>query len=78
VTLWLGYIGGAAIGLGLVAQFAAERWFHRPIPWFEVAEWFTAFGWVQISLLLVALVIIRRILLRISEPDQHPEYGGRR
>jgi ubiquinone biosynthesis protein len=77
VTLWLAYVGGAIVGLSLIAQFVAERWFHRPIPWFEIAEWFTSFGWVQILLLLVALVIIRRILIRISEPDRHPEYGGR-
>ena len=77
VTLWLVYAGSAAVGLGLIAQFAAERWFRRPIPWFEILEWLTSFGWVQLLLLGVALIVMRRVLIRLSEPDRHPDYGNR-
>jgi hypothetical protein len=29
-------------------------------------------GWVQIAVLLGALVVIRRVLLRMNEPDRTP------
>ena len=67
----------AAFGLIVIAEFIAERWFGRPLSWLEIAEWLTTFGWLQVLLLAVALVIVRRIHIRLNEPDRHPDYGRR-
>jgi hypothetical protein len=67
----------AGFGLVLIAEFISERWFGRPLSWLEVAEWLTTLGWLQIVLIAVALVILRRIHIRLNEPDRHPDYGRR-
>ena len=67
----------AAFGLIVIAEFIAERWFGRPLSWLDIAEWLTTFGWLQVLLLAVALVIVRRIHIRLNEPDRHPDYGRR-
>ncbi len=73
VTLRFIFFAGAAVGLMLITQFVAERVFQRPLSWFEITEWLTSFGWIQLSLLVVALVIIRRLLFRMTEPDRRPD-----
>jgi ubiquinone biosynthesis protein len=67
----------AGFGLVLIAEFISERWFGRPLSWLELAEWLTTLGWLQIVLIAVALVILRRIHIRLNEPDRHPDYGRR-
>jgi ubiquinone biosynthesis protein len=56
-------------GLGLVADFLAERWFGRQIPWSASLESVVSIGWFQIIILLVAVVIVRRVLIRVTAPD---------
>ena len=60
-----------------VARFMAppHRWFGRELSWFDIAEWLTSFGWVQIALLAIGLVIVRHILIQLSEPDRNPDFG---
>jgi ubiquinone biosynthesis protein len=60
-------------GLGLVADFLAERWLGRQIPWSAIVEFVVSVGWFQIAILLVAVVIVRRILMRVSQPDTPQE-----
>jgi ubiquinone biosynthesis protein len=67
--LKLGYIVGVAVALGLVADWIASRWFGHTIDWAPLLERATSFGWVQLLLIIIALVIIRRIVIRLSLPD---------
>jgi hypothetical protein len=60
-------------GLGLVVDFLAERWFGRQIPWSAIVESVVSVGWFQVTVLLVAVVIVRRILMRVSQPDAPQE-----
>jgi predicted unusual protein kinase regulating ubiquinone biosynthesis (AarF/ABC1/UbiB family) len=75
VGLELTSVAGGALALMLIAQFVAQRWFGRELDWYEIAEWLTTFGWVQAVLLVIALVILRHIHIRLTEPDRHPDYG---
>jgi hypothetical protein len=68
-VLKLGYLIGAAIAIGLVADAIAKRWFRYEIDWAAMLERATTFGWVQLALIAVILVIIRRIIIRLNMPD---------
>lgn len=67
--LKLGYLVGVAIGIGLVADAVSRRWFGRGLDWTTILEHATTFGWVQLVLIAIVLVIIRRIVIRLSLPD---------
>ena len=73
MVLRLAYLAVAVVGIGVVADFVAQRWFGRQIDWSTVVETAASFGWLQILLLLAALVVIRRVLLRMNEPDRRPD-----
>ena len=60
------------VGIGLVANLISQRWFARQISWTETLEAAAAIGWVQIPLLIIAIVVIRRLLIRMGEPDRQP------
>jgi len=65
----LGFLIGLGIAGGLVANFIARRWFGHEIDWSPILEKATSFGWVQLVLIGVCLVILRRIMIRLSLPD---------
>jgi hypothetical protein len=67
--LKLGYLVGVAVGLGLIADAVSRRWFGRGLDWTSILEHATTFGWVQLVLIAIVLVIIRRIVIRLSLPD---------
>ena len=67
--LKLGYVVGLAIGAGLIADAVARRWFGHEIDWAPMIERATTFGWVQLALIAVLLLIIRRIVIRLNLPD---------
>src|SRR5262245_1131053 len=69
LVLKLGYFVAAAIGVGLVADAVARRWFGHEIDWHAMLERATTFGWIQLALIAVLLVLIRRIVIRLSLPD---------
>jgi ubiquinone biosynthesis protein len=69
LVLKLGYFVAAAIGVGLVADAVARRWFGHEIDWHSMLERATTFGWIQLALIAVLLVLIRRIVIRLSLPD---------
>jgi ubiquinone biosynthesis protein len=67
--LKLGYLVGVAVALGLVADWVSSRWFGQAIDWAPILERATTFGWVQLVLIIVLLVVIRRIVIRLNLPD---------
>jgi ubiquinone biosynthesis protein len=67
--LKLGYLVGVAVAFGLIANTVARRWFGYEIDWSPLLERATTFGWVQLALIGILLVIMRRIMIRLSMPD---------
>ena len=69
LVLKLGYLVAAAVGIGLIADAVARHWFGREIDWAWVLGNATTFGWLQLVLIAVLLVVIRRIVIRLGLPD---------
>jgi len=47
----------------------ARRWFGYEIDWASMLERATTFGWLQLALIAILLVVIRRIVIRLNMPD---------
>ena len=69
LVLKLGYLIGFAWGAALIADYVSRHWFGREIDWTPILERATTFGWVQLALIAVVLVVIRRIVIRLNLPD---------
>jgi ubiquinone biosynthesis protein len=69
--LRVGYLVGAGWGIALLTDFAARRWFGREIDWTPIREAATS-GWTQLLLLVLGLILIRRIVIRLNQPDTRP------
>ncbi len=67
--LKLGYLVGIGIGIGLIVDTVSRRWLGYEIEWASILERATTFGWVQLTLIAVVLIVIRRIGIRLSMPD---------
>jgi ubiquinone biosynthesis protein len=76
MLLRLTYVAVIVVGLAVAAEFVAERWFGRQIPWSAILEAAASVAWLQIILALAALVVLRRVLLRMNEPDKRPDSTG--
>ncbi len=75
VLLKVVYVAASVAGVALLADFVARRWFDREISWRGIAEWMVSFDWVYVILIVVGLVLLRRILIRLSAPDKKPDAG---
>jgi predicted unusual protein kinase regulating ubiquinone biosynthesis (AarF/ABC1/UbiB family) len=69
LMLKLGYLVAAAVGIGLVTDGISRHWFGLEIDWASILEQATTFGWIQLALIAIILVIIRRIVIRLNLPD---------
>ena len=65
----LGFLVAAGVGLGLIADLISRRWFERQIDWTALTERVTNFGWLQLFIIAVLLIVVRRIILRLNQPD---------
>ena len=63
------FLAGALVAVGLVVDVVARRWFRADIDWSDLLSRATSFGWVQVLLIAAALVVIRRIIIRLNQPD---------
>ena len=75
LLLKLCFMAGAVIGIGLIAGVVSRRWFGREIDWSEWLDGMLNKGWVQLLLLGACLVIIRRIIIRLNQPDSRLQRG---
>ena len=56
-------------GLGLLSDTIARSWLGYQIDWDAILEQATSFGWIQMGLIVILLLIIRRITIRLNLPD---------
>jgi predicted unusual protein kinase regulating ubiquinone biosynthesis (AarF/ABC1/UbiB family) len=63
---YLGILGGAA---AVIVDQVAKRLFGYTIDWAGLIETLMSYRLTQLILVVVALVLVRRVLIRLSEPD---------
>jgi ubiquinone biosynthesis protein len=68
---WMFVLGG----IGLLTDYLARTLFGREIRWRAILESVQSTGWFQIVLLCLAVVIVRRVLVRVSAPDVETPMG---
>jgi hypothetical protein len=69
IVMTVGYWAASATGLGLLADTISRRWFGYQINWDAIIDAATSFGWIQMGLIVILLIIIRRIVIRLNMPD---------
>jgi hypothetical protein len=67
--LKLGYLVAALFGCGLIAGAIARRWFGYELHLGTVLQQAMASGWLLLAGVALILVVIRRIVIRLSLPD---------
>jgi ubiquinone biosynthesis protein len=67
--LRIGYWVAIVFGLAVLVDTITTRWFGRQIDWGSLMDAATSFGWFQLALIAVLLIIIRRIVIRLNMPD---------
>jgi ubiquinone biosynthesis protein len=72
LLLKLGYFVAAGIGIALITNAIGRRWFGQELDWGWVLERATTFGWLQLVLIAIVLIVIRRIVIRLNMPDTRP------
>jgi ubiquinone biosynthesis protein len=66
----LGYFIGVLACLALLVEFGAERFFGTKIAWWQMAaDLYHGSPLFKLALVVVALVFIRRLLIRTNQPD---------
>jgi predicted unusual protein kinase regulating ubiquinone biosynthesis (AarF/ABC1/UbiB family) len=74
LLLRLGYLAAVVLVIALLADSIAKYWFDYEINWSRVLEKMTTFGWVQIISIVLVLIVIRRIVIKLNQPDFRPDY----
>jgi hypothetical protein len=64
-------------GVALVIEFLSVTWFGQKISWAEVFSYLVSKWWIEVGLILIAVVLFRRVLGRMGEPDQRPDAANR-
>lgn len=66
------YFAVTMVVLGLIVQFVSDNWFGLQFSWTGIAERMTAVAGVYLGALVLALVVMRRLLIRLNQPDKKP------
>ncbi len=69
----IGYLIVLVAGVALITDFITTRWFGRQIAWSDVFERVVSNWWAQLLLIAAGIILIRRLLIRMGEPDQRPD-----
>jgi ubiquinone biosynthesis protein len=69
LLLRLGFLGILAGGGAVIVDQVAERLFGYTIAWSSIIETLMSYRSVQLILLIVAVVLLRRVLIRLNDPD---------
>jgi predicted unusual protein kinase regulating ubiquinone biosynthesis (AarF/ABC1/UbiB family) len=70
LLLRMGYLAAALAGIALLADSIWKSWTGNKIDWSWLIQVGTSFGWIQLILIVLTLVVIRRIVIRLSQPDK--------
>jgi len=69
LLLRLGFLGILAGGVAVIVDQVAQRLFGYTIVWSSTIESLMSDRFVQLILLIVAVVLIRRVMIRLNDPD---------
>jgi ubiquinone biosynthesis protein len=69
LLLHLGFWIVCVIGIALMVDVTATKLFHTRINWSTFIDKAMSYGWIQFIVIVVALIIIRRIVVRLNLPD---------
>jgi predicted unusual protein kinase regulating ubiquinone biosynthesis (AarF/ABC1/UbiB family) len=73
MVLGLAYTGAILIGIAVLANFIADNLFGRELPWRFIMEAIGSSIWLQLAFVLLGILFIRRLLIRMNEPDSKPD-----
>lgn len=74
--LSIAYTVGVLVSIALVVEIVAERGFGVQLLWPWFLQTIGSYTWVQLGLLVIALIVLRRLLIRLNEPEANS--GSRR
>lgn len=74
--LSIAYTVGVLVSIALVVEIVAERGFGIQLLWPWFLQTIGSYTWVQLGLLIIALIVLRRLLIRLNEPEANS--GSRR
>jgi ubiquinone biosynthesis protein len=69
LLLRVGYLGILAGGVAVIVDQVSERLFGYTIPWSSMLEGLMSNTLVQLTLLVIAVVLVRRVIIRLNDPD---------
>ena len=70
------YSVGVLISIALVVDFVAQKVFGVYLSWQAFVQSVVSYTWFQLILVIIALIIVRRVLVRLNEPESN--LGSRR
>ena len=70
------YSVGVLISIALVIDFVAQKVFGVYLSWQAFVQSVVTYTWFQFVLLIIALILVRRVLIRLNEPESN--LGSRR
>ena len=75
LVLKLAYLVAFGWGAILLTSYILRNWLGREIDWAPILQRATTFGWVQLALIGVVLVVFRRIVICLRLPDTQLNAG---
>jgi hypothetical protein len=71
LLLRVGYLGILSGGVALIVDQVSERLFGYNVPWSSMLEGLMSYTPVQLTLLIIAVVLVRRVIIRLNDPDMN-------